>query len=479
MTQTIKKDVKQGLAWTSFGKLLTQLFTWTSTFFVIKILTPDDYGIIEICVAVISLSFVLSEGGLADAIVRYKNSTGSFINEIFTVSLMLNVFFYFIIWHAAPLVSAFFAEDDLTYALRVVALQLPISSFFIVPLGILRLKMNFKVIAIVEGIAGVSNAAFTLSFAMLGYGYWSLVFGVIAGSLVKAIALNFKVRAGFRLTKHFKEIGKAARFSSFTVLNRLLWLFYTKIDVVIVGRIISTSALGYYSVALQIASLPLIKVGAIINQVSFTAYSKINDDIKQVRYYYLLSNKVLSLISFPIFFGIAATAPNFVPLLIGGKWEQAIVPLQILALVVPFRVLSLGTQAMFQGLGKPEINTQNLLVAVIFTPVCMLIGINYGIAGAALGWSVGFIIYFVFIVIKAMKVLQFSKKTYLLDISIPLVLSLSMFIFLININHNEFTTNNLYLLMVKVIVGFIFYGGLLIILGRKRFVIPLISLLRK
>ncbi len=478
MSSSIKQDVKQGLAWSTIGKFVTQLFTWTSTFFVINILSPNDYGIIEICIALVSLSFVLSEGGLADAVVRYKDTSKQFSNEIFTTALLLNVAMYSIIWVTSPFVSAFFDEPALSTALRIIALQLPISSFFIVPLGRLRLIMNFKKIAIIEGITGVSNAAITLTCAVSGLAYWSLIYGVLGASIIKAFLLNYKSGDYYYLTTRFILLRKVARFSGLTVINRLLWLTYTKADVFIVGHFLSTVALGYYSVALQIAALPLIKVGAIINQVSFTAYAKISHDIKQVRYYFLLSSRTLAVISFPLFFGIAATAPTFVPLLLGDKWLASIRPLQILATIVPFRMLSLASQAMIQGMGKPEINTKSLLIAIITVPACMIVGANVDINYAALGWSLGYLIYAVFLAFRSIKLLEIEGVLYFTDVFIPLIFASIMFLGVIFIDLQYVYFGPFSKLLTQMIVGITIYVSLLFLLGKNRFVLPVLSIFK-
>ncbi|OUR63164.1 hypothetical protein A9Q74_02865 [Colwellia sp. 39_35_sub15_T18] len=479
MSSALKQDVKRGLAWSSLGKLVTQLFTWLSTFFVIRFLTPNDYGIIEICIAIISFSFVLSEGGLADSIVRYKELTPKFLKEVFTVSILLNVFFYLIIWVTSPLVASFFNVDNLTTVLRVVALQLPISSFFIVPLGKLRLDMDFKSIAVIDGIVGVTNAIITFLCAYNGMGYWALVYGTLGANIVKAIMLNIKTKIPYGLTTRLEEIKNVSSFSIYTVISRVLWVIFNKLDVIIVGRVLGVVALGVYSVALQIAALPLIKVASIINQISFSAYAKVSNEVDKVRYYFLLTSKLLALVSFPVFFGIAALAPLFVPLFFGEKWLDSIVPMQIFAFIVPFRVQVLSCQAMFQGIGKPKINSKNLVVGIFLISLGLLIGSNAGIVGTAIGWVSAFFIYFFVVVFNVAKQLKIDINHYIINVVIPLIFASIMWLAVSFFPTLDIFINSFVEILVKVFIGASLYITLLLMFGKKRYILPLLSFLKK
>ena len=80
---------------------------------------------------------------------------------------------------------------------------------------------------------------------------------------------------------------------------------YTNHEIIfIIGKFLGPSSLGVYSIALQLASLPLEKVGQIINQIAFPAYSEIQGDHERVAQYTLRIGNLISMLSFPLFFGI-------------------------------------------------------------------------------------------------------------------------------------------------------------------------------
>lgn len=104
--------------------------------------------------------------------------------------------------------------------------------------------------------------------------------------------------------------------------SRLLWFFFTQIDVIIVGKMLGKEMLGFYSVSMQLASMPVQRVSAIVNQVAFPVFSKIQHDHQQFRNVVLKAIRVLSLVAFPILWGISSVADELVLLVLGENGRQ-------------------------------------------------------------------------------------------------------------------------------------------------------------
>ena len=87
----LKEQVVNGIKWSIMAKLATQAFSWISTFTVIRILTPDDYGIMAIAMIFFSLISIFTTNGLIVALVRQQGDIAKSKNQIFTLSLLLNL----------------------------------------------------------------------------------------------------------------------------------------------------------------------------------------------------------------------------------------------------------------------------------------------------------------------------------------------------------------------------------------------------
>ena len=180
-------------------------------------------------------------------------------------------------------------------------------------------------------------------------------------------------------------------FGKFVTMSRVLWYVYSNSDVFIIGKILGKELLGFYSIAMQLASLPMQKVSELLDQVGFAAYSTVQHDMAAIRSHFLKAVRILSFLSFPIFWGISSVSPDLVDVVLGKRWEKAILPLQLLALVMPIRMVGHGTGSPLLAIGKPEIGTMNTFIALVIMTPAFAIGAYFGgLIGVSLAWVVAY-----------------------------------------------------------------------------------------
>ena len=180
-------------------------------------------------------------------------------------------------------------------------------------------------------------------------------------------------------------------FGGFVTANRLLWYFYSRSDVFIIGKLLGKELLGFYSIAMQLASLPMQKVSELLDQVGFAAYSTVQHDMAAIGSHFLKAIRVLSFLAFPVFWGIASISPELVNVVLGPRWAKAIVPLQLLGLVMPIRMIGHGTGSPLLAIGRPQIATVNTIQALVIMVPAFFIGTYFGgLVGASLAWVIGY-----------------------------------------------------------------------------------------
>ena len=455
---TLKLKVLSGLKWSAAGKLLGQIISWISTIVVIRMLEPSDYGLMSLSIIFTSLCYVLSQMGLGSAIVQSKKSGDLLLQQVFSLVILSNSIIFILLWSNAGGVSEFFDSPDLASIMRVQAFQFLFSMFGVVSYAKLLRAMNYRAIAITDFFSFLLNTLVTLYLAWHGFGVWALVYGGMSGVVSRTVLLNIYSPYINRPTFNFNGFKSAANFGLMTSLDQVLWYVYSNLDRFIIGKFLGPSSLGIYSIALQLASLPLEKVGQIINQIAFPAYSEIQGDHQRVAQYTLRIGNLISMLSFPLFFGISVTAPVFVPLLVGDKWLEAIIPLQLLALLGPLKIINATTQPAISGVGFPSVNVKNLLIACLIMSVSFLIGIRWGILGICYSWLIGFSIWF-FIMLKiGAPYLGLSSSRILSPLLSPAIVSVFMYAFVYMIYDYiiNFQINLIHQLLILVLSGLTF-----------------------
>lgn len=428
MSDKIKKEMLSGMKWVATGRLLTQLITWGMTFFVLRLLAPSDYGLVALSTAFTALFGLIAEFGFAAAIVQAKEVKKEQLASLFGYSLALNAIVTLLLVLCAPLVSVLYADNRLTVIIQVAACQFIISAFGTIPDARLRREMRFREMAKIDFSTGAVTGLLTLAFAYKGMGYWALILSPLFGSVFRTLLLHFQLRDWVWPSLSLLPVRELVKFGGLTMAGRIAGHFLSQMDILIAGAFLGRDALGIYSVAMQLASMPLSKAMGVINQVAFPAMSRMNHNGSLSGDRLLHGGKLISYLLFPVMWGLAAVAPFVVAILMGEKWRDAALPLQIVCLVLPLRSICTLLTTAVSAFGRADIELKNTLTAFLIFPACLFVGVHYGVFGLALSWFFGTPIYTYLTVRSSKNVLGFTYKDILLSLLGPFLTSSVMFL---------------------------------------------------
>jgi len=423
---TLKTEVVRGLKWTAGAKLGSQLITWGITIFVMRLLSPSDYGLMAMASVFIVLLAMFVDMGLGSALIQVAEINIENMRKAFGLLLLTNGVLWAGLSLAAPLIADFYGEPRLTLVLRVLALQYLLTPFYTMPDVLLQRRLEFRQRSLIELGSAVFGSLVTLLLALNQYGVWALVIGNLAGTVWRTVAVN-----GVEPFRHlpllaWRDMRSLLSFGGNITASRLLWFCYTQADTVIVGRMLGGQVLGLYSVAMHLASLPLQRISAILNQVAFPAFARYQHDKELIGRQLKKAFSLMSLAAFPVLWGLACTAPELVPLLLGQGWEGAVLPLQILSLVMPFRTLLAFLPAITDAMGRPEAGMQNGLLGCLIMPPAYFIGCHWGIEGVAGAWGIVFPFVLLINMRRMLKVIGLHMGDMLREIARPLLCAAGM-----------------------------------------------------
>ena len=186
---SLRDKVVRGLYWTGGTRLLGQAVTWLITIVVIRLLTPDDYGLLALAAVFVGFLFVLAEAGLGAALVQAPQLDDTKLRAIFAAVILVNSIFTAALIVAAPLIASFFSDSRLASVLQVLSAQLLLSIFAVIPTAILTRSLDFRRLSLIGLIASICGSLCTLALALSGYGVWSLVAGSLVTSTLNTAGL--------------------------------------------------------------------------------------------------------------------------------------------------------------------------------------------------------------------------------------------------------------------------------------------------
>lgn len=391
------RQVVRGFGWTALGRIAAQTVSWATTLIVVRLLAPQDYGLMAMAAIVLALAGHVADFAISSALVQRRELSPALTREAYGLAILAGLAVAALTYLAAPWIAAVvFAEPLAVDLIRALTLQLLASALAAAPRAMLERKLAFPLLSVIENSTLLATSGVVLLCAWSGLGVWSLVIGQLALAWARALAYlalpGCRIRPAFR----FREARSLVRFSSLMTLNQVLWFLQDRIDHVIIGRLLGKEPLGVYAVALHVAALPQSKVQSSINTVAFPAFAAIQDDPQAGRYYLVRAARTISLAAAPVFLGLSAVADRLIPLVLGPAWTAAAAPMQIMALALPFRMLEHLMETYAQSRGQAGLTSVNMAFGLVAMALGALIGARWGVDGAAAGWALAILALFAF-----------------------------------------------------------------------------------
>jgi teichuronic acid exporter len=462
------QSVFSALRWSASARLITQVITWTSTIIVARLLSPDDYGLAALAGLFVGYFLMLSDFGLGTALVQSQTVSAQETSSVDSALLIAGMSISLLMAIAAPLIASAFGDARIVDLVRALAIQPVLVASAAVPSALLVKAMRFDTLARYSVISGVAAAGVTLLCALRGLGAWSLVAGWTAESLVRAILLRGQ-QGTLRLARpKWKVLRKFVGFSKWIIAEKSLWYWYAQSDTAIVGRVLGIQALGYFTIAKQVAMMPADKIMPILNQIALPAFSRIQDESTQFSQSALKLIRIGAVCAVPIFWGLSAIAPALLPALLGRKWQAAGPIMAVICLAMPFRMISSMIVPAVTAMGRPDISFKNMVFAIIIVPAAMLAGSTFGMIGVAAGWALSVPVVAAVFFIRSAPIIGLKLASIAGAVRVPFLAALGMYLVVLAATSSTVESLGPLLgLSVAILIGVSSYAALLALIDRK------------
>ncbi len=203
--------------------------------------------------------------------------------------------------------------------------------------------------------------------------------------------------------------------------------------------------------------------------MAFPAFARIQNDPERMRRAFYKVTQYTSLLSFPIFIGLAALSPEVVPVVFGAKWAPSIPVMQVLSLIGILQSVMFFNGSVLRASGKPNwelgIMTLNALVSV----VGFLVSVQWGIVAVAASFVISGYVLAPVSYLAVRKVIQIELRTYLGQYLAPLAASLCMVAVILGVKHllRELSINDILQLVLYIAAGGLTYLGVIALLARQ------------
>jgi len=383
--ESLSKKVVRGGMWVFGLRIINRGLGFVRTIILARLLAPSDFGLLGIAMLAIATLETFSQTGFQAALIQKKENVESYLDTAWTVSAIRGVVLFSILFLSAPVIAKFFNSPQATLVIKVIAISTLLSGFRNIGILFFQKELEFNKQFIYELSATLVDITIAITLAFMLRNVWALVWGGLAANFVRLFMsyILHPYRPHVRFDKgEFKEL---FGFGRWVLGSSILGFLVVQGDDIFVGKMLGVTALGFYQMAYLISNLPATEITHVISQVTFPAYSKLQNDVKRLRGAYLDTLQLTAFVSIPIAGGIFILAPEFTEIFLGAKWMPMVPAIQVLVLAGLVRSIQATTGPIFLAVNRPEIEprwqTVRLLVLII---LIYPFSINWGILGTSI-----------------------------------------------------------------------------------------------
>ena len=376
---SIKEQTVESTKWVMLEKFSRQGVSFLFSIIMARILSPEDFGVLSLITVILNLTLIFVDSGLSMALIRKNNRTNEDLSTVFYFNVFIAVVLYLFLIFISPLLAIFFKMPILEDVIKIQAISVIFNSFAAVQVAILTIRLDFKTLAKASFMSSIISSAFAIIVAFAGAGIWALVWQSLLFSILNFFFVIYSCR-WFPLltfsTSSFKELGG---FGSKLLLSSIIHTLYQELTTILIGRFYSVKELGYYNRGSEFAKMPISTINGVLQKITYPILAKIQDDTDRLINVYRKYIKVCSILIFIICACIAALSKPIIILVLGDKWLESIIYLQIFSLTFMFDHISSINLNLLKVVGKSGLFLKLEVIKKTISIIMLLIAVPFGV----------------------------------------------------------------------------------------------------
>lgn len=372
----------QNTLWFFNSSLVVRFLNLAKNIILARLLLPDDFGVFGLALIIIGFAELFSNVGAGASLIYKHDSTDTRqADTVFWVNLIISTMLAALVAIMAPQVAKFYGRLDLIPVLIVLAISLWFQTGSNVHRNFILSKLRFRSIPVIDAFVGIITFISAIALALKGYGVWSLVLSNLIGNFINAVLICCV--SGWLPKLHFSlsSLKILIPFSGYYFGAAIVWYFVLTMDNLLVGKFLDMKSLGFYTIAYNYSLLPVTIIANSLGNVSIPELARIYNNPDQFwQAFYQVSTLLVKTVT-PIACAILVSAQDFFPVIFGPKWNEAIIPFQILTVYGIVRCLWADP---FSSTGNFKMKLWLGLITGILGVVGILLGLKYGITGVAI-----------------------------------------------------------------------------------------------
>jgi O-antigen/teichoic acid export membrane protein len=388
----IGASIRSGIAWKAGSQITLQVSRLVVALVLARLLAPHDWGLAAMVLLFTAIAVVITDSALGTALIQRRDLIEGDRSTVFWLSVAAGGLLAATgIALAGPL-AAFYDEPDVRALFIALSIGFFVSSLGTTHMALLVRDMRFRLLELRQIAATFCGAAAGIGIAVAGGGAWAIVGQQLAEATASTLLLWVLTPWRPSLTFSIASLRRLGGFAGNVFGENLLYQLGRNLNGVLIGRFLGAASLGTYSLATNVILVPFSRLAGPLQQVFFPAFSRMSDDRERLADVWIRATRMVGLLSIPSLVGLVVVAPDFVEVVLGPRWNEAVPVIQILAWVGIIQSLQTLNGEVLQALDRTGTLLRFTMLWFVVTVGAFALGLRWGILGVATAYVIATVV---------------------------------------------------------------------------------------
>lgn len=342
-----------GLLWLTLNTFAVKVVNVLGQIALAWFLLPEDFGLIGLAFTVTAFTGIVRGNTITNVLIQRSARFHLWSNPGFWMSVASGILASVTILALTPLASWAYQTDRIQGLLMVLAGAAFFDAIQSVPMARLRASLRFKLIAICQASIDSFRMLLTVALAFVGFGAYSFVIPMLAGSIIMLGVYWWCARPQVRWSPEFHRWKWLFKDTSVLVGMQFFSIMLWQGGYIMLGLFHDEAQVGLYYFAFRLSLQTLMLFSDNLTKVLFASLSTLKDDPKRQTRAYINSVRLIGPPAAAACILQAAVADPMLRLLFDAeKWQAAIPILQVLSVGMALRVVTFPTGSFIQSQGR-------------------------------------------------------------------------------------------------------------------------------
>lgn len=355
MPETTNKKVFNNFIWRFLERCGAQGVTFVVSVVLARLLDPSVYGTVALVTVFTSIMQVFIDSGFGTALIQKKDADDLDFSTVFYFKMAVCLLLYAVMFFAAPLIAAFYENDELIPLVRVLSLILIISGVKGIQVSYVSRNLLFKRFFWATLGGTIVAAVVGIWMAYAGYGVWALIAQNLVNQFIDTVILWVTVKWRPKWAFSFQRLKGLFSFGWKMLVSGLVDKVYSELRQLIIGKMYSSEDLAFYNKGTQFPSLIVTNINTSIDSVLLPTMSSAQDDRDRVKAMTRRAIKTSTYLMMPMMAGLAVCATPIVRLILTEKWLPIVFFMRIFCITYAFYPVHTANLNAIKAMGRGDL----------------------------------------------------------------------------------------------------------------------------